>query len=109
MGKELIEAKERGEVGAARAADKAERLDVGWINQATDALIKFYRDNPGEHMIEQARIDCPPLPDGADARAWGYITRRALRLGFIEKTGRFAPAKTSNGSPKPLYRYAGQQ
>lgn len=107
MVKELVEAKERGEVGAERAASKAVRLDEGWIHKATDALIKFYRENQGEYMIEEAREFCPPLPDGADARAWGYITRRVLNLGFIKKTGSFAPAKTSNGSPKPLYRYAG--
>lgn len=107
MRKELIEAKERGEVGAARAADKAERIDEGWIHQSIDALVKFYQGNPGEHTIEQAREFCPPLPEGADARAWGYITRHVLNLGLIEKTGRFAPASSSNGSPKPLYRYAG--
>lgn len=107
MRKELIEANERGEVGAARAADKADRIDETWINSATDGLIQFYRENrQGAYKIEEARQFCPPLPDGADARAWGYITRRAINMGMIEKTGEYEPAASSNGSPKPLYRYA---
>jgi hypothetical protein len=35
---------------------------------------------------------------------WGHITRASIARGFIVKTDRTAPAASSNGSAKPLFR-----
>lgn len=96
-----------------RAAALAERLDEGWSERALEWLRVYAATAQlptGEleaFTIEQARAwigECAALPDGADARAWGAVTRRAVRLGYIEATGGYAPAASSHGSPKRLYR-----
>lgn len=100
-------AKTRGDLGAERAAGRAERRVPGWIDstvEALRALVKI-RSASNAFTIEQARvaleksITAPP-----DGRAWGHVTRRAVALGIIEPTGGYAPAASSNGSPKRLYR-----
>lgn len=100
----IAEAVEQGTQAAQAAADRAERLGPGWIETAIDEVRAFAQRFSGPFTIERARLHCSPLPDGADARAWGAITQAAMRRGFIEKTGEYAPAASSNGSPKPLYR-----
>ena len=45
-------------------------------------------------------LDLPP-----DGRAWGVVFRSAAREGLIVKAG-YAPAKSSNLSPKVLWRVA---
>lgn len=96
----------KAESGIKRAADKAERLDEGWIALAAEDLRRFFSSRSGEHAtIDKARRHCRPVPDGADGRAWGCVTRRAERLGYIERVpGMYAPANSSNGSPKPVYQ-----
>ena len=100
----VAEAVEQGMQAAHAAADRAERLDPGWIANAVDEVRAFAQRFAGPFTIEQARLHCSPLPKGADARAWGAITQAAMRRGYIEKTGEYAPVASSNGSPKPLYR-----
>lgn len=95
---------ERGHAAAEMAADKADRLDEGWSRRVIEDLRRFARTAAGEFTIEAARLHCTPAPEGADARAWGAVTRRAVRLGYIEATGGYAPAASSHGSPKRLYR-----
>lgn len=103
-------AKTRGDLGAERAAHRAQRAAPGWIDRAAEAVRDFCRHNlagmTGQFTIEVAReramsFGLPPPPD---ARAWGHVTRRAVQLGYIEPTGGYAPAASSNGSPKRLYR-----
>lgn len=86
------------------AADKAESLSDGWIMQAVEGLRAYAEKTPGLFTIEYARSHLPPVPEGADSRAWGAVTRIAMRYGYIEQTAYFAPASSSNGSPKRLYR-----
>lgn len=105
-------ARSRGDLGAERAANKAERAAPGWIDAAAERVRDFTRHNllgmTGEFTVETAREWAASMgfkaPDGADARAWGHVTRLAVRLGYIEPTGGYAPAASSNGSPKRLYR-----
>ena len=96
----------KAEAGIQRAADRAERLDEGWICAAAEDLRRFFAGRHGARAtIDQARRHCRPVPDGADGRAWGCVTRRAQRLGYIERVpGVYAPADSSNGSPKPVYQ-----
>jgi hypothetical protein len=103
-------AKTRGDLGAERAAGRAERVVPGWIDSAAEAVRDFVRHNllgmTGEFTIEVARRWAADmgLQDPPDGRAWGHVTRRAVQLGIIEPTGGYAPAASSNGSPKRLYR-----
>lgn len=94
----------RADLGAERAASKADRLDPGWCDQAAEEIRAFARQAVADFTVEQARATCTPPPEGAALRAWGHVTRRATSLGYIERTGAYAPAASSNGSPKPLYR-----
>lgn len=98
-------AEARGTLGAERAAAKAERKLPGWVDRTAEEVRDYARVTDCKFTIEQARSMCAPMPSGADARAWGHVTRRAVVLGYIERVpGEFAAAASSNGSPKPLYR-----
>lgn len=103
-------AKTRGDLGAERAARRAERAEPGWIDRAAEAVrevaqVSLAHFVAGEFTIEQARaLNSADLPTPPDGRAWGHVTRRAVQLGYIQPTGGYAPAASSNGSPKRLYR-----
>lgn len=91
----LEAAQARGELGAARAAEKADRLDGGWRGQAMEAIRAFARTHE-RFLAEDVRLE---IPAGADPRAAGAIFQAAKRAGLIRPDG-FAPACSSNGSPK---------
>lgn len=102
----------RADQGIERAASHAERVLPGWCDRAAEAvrqaLLRTRLDDT--FTIEQLRgaiatADLLPLPDPPDARAWGHVTRRAVKLGYVERLpGQYRAAVSSNGSPKPLYR-----
>lgn len=93
--------------GIASSAAHAERVKPGWLDEAVDKVIEYatVAVRAGDvWTMEQARgwaydngLSNPP-----EQRAWGAVTRRLIRGGLIEQTG-YAPAKSSNGSPKPTY------
>jgi hypothetical protein len=110
-------ARARGEVGIERAAARADRNAPGWIDRAAEFLRARARTFTGvsaafpgmgthEFTVESLRQDADEaIGEPPDLRAWGHVTRRAVRLGYIERIpGKFAAAASSNGSPKPLYR-----
>jgi hypothetical protein len=100
----LEHARTRGDLGAERAGNRAERKEHGWIDRAAEAVRDFARDQGLlSFTIEEARAEFK-APDGTDLRAWGAVTRRAVVLGYIVATDGYAPAASSNGSPKRLYR-----
>jgi len=75
-----------------------------WRDRAAK-VIGIYAMNHGEFLIEDvvqfaAKKDFPEPPD---PRAWGGAAVRAKALGYIEGCG-YAPAKTSKGGPKRLWR-----
>lgn len=97
-------ARTRGDLGAERAAHKAERTQPGWVDIAAEAVRDHARaSGPLSFTIEEARAGFK-APEGVDLRAWGAVTRRAVVLGYIVATDAYAPAVSSNGSPKRLYR-----
>jgi hypothetical protein len=97
-------ARTRGDLGTERAAARAERTEPGWVDRAVEAVRDFAKGpGPFAFTIEEARARFK-APEGTDLRAWGQVTRRAVALGIIEWSGDFAPAVSSNGSPKRLYR-----
>lgn len=102
----LDRARARGELGMASAAAHAESDAPGWGQRAASYLMLFAvarGDCPW--TIEVARtwayengLDQPP-----DGRAWGGVTKSFLAGGAIERVG-YAPAVSSNMSPKAIYR-----
>ncbi|MFZ6813560.1 hypothetical protein ACO0K3_03765 [Undibacterium sp. Rencai35W] len=95
----------QGFIGAQLAFDHAERVTPGWGVRAYDALVDVVKQKTEPFTIEQIReaiaksgVEPPP-----DQRAYGAIVMRAKREKVIAKTGDFAPARSSHGSPKPLW------
>lgn len=98
-------AEQRAKTGMERAIQHADREEPGW---SSDALVMFTREvrvRTEAFTVEQIRMAIEPaLPKPPDLRSWGSITQTAIKRGVIVKTGEYAPAASSNGSPKPLYR-----
>lgn len=98
----------RGDLGAERAASKAQRVAGDWIDRAV-VLVHAYASGlettPFTMELCRATVERRhPRPAEVDGRVWGHITRQAVKLGYIERVpGLFAPAASSNGCPKPCY------
>ena len=97
-----------GREGMQRAHEHAEADMPGWTELAIEAVRQCVQALPpgSEFIIEniRARLD-GILPEPDELRGWGTVTRRCIKLNIIERLeGRSAPAITSNGSDKPLYR-----
>jgi len=104
---DLDQARARGHSAAKRAGDRADRLNAQWTRTALQAVKTFAIVHGREFLAEDMRewshangVDDPP-----DQRAWGIVLRLAKREGFIVSAG-FAAARSSNGSPKVLWRAA---
>lgn len=98
--------KARRDDGLKRAGDHA---GDGWKRRARSYLLEYLTtrrrgdDFLTEHLRDFAHnrgLEFPP-----DGRAWGAVLQAAARDGLIEKIG-YAPAKSSNLSPKVLWRAA---
>lgn len=88
-----------------RAADKAARVDVAWIEAAVEHIRRFAKAHPdATYTIEKARTGVA-LPANVDGRVWGAVTRLSVSRGYLKRVpGGYAPAASSNTSMKPLYR-----
>lgn len=90
-----------GELGIARAREHAERVHAGWTSEAAQGL-REYALRFADFTIDEARayiaVEEPP-----ELRAWGAATQMAVRRKWIERTGAYRSAGSSNGSPKPVY------
>jgi hypothetical protein len=103
-------ARQRGERGMEQAADHADRVHRDWQGKALAKCLSHIQTLPRDHkfIIEDVRLAVAgDLPEPPDQRAWGAVTQTAIRRLYIVKTGEYAPAKSSNASPKPLYRRGG--
>lgn len=94
-------AENRAVVGMTRAGRRADSRKPGWVELAATA-IRRYAENHGEFLVEQVIAASPEIPPPPDGRAWGAATRLARGRGWIRKIG-YAPANTSNRSPKCLW------
>ncbi len=96
-------ARQRAQDGIRRAAVHAGkrwvRLAVGYVQEYAAKHETFLAEDCRE-FAEADGLTCPP-----DSRAWGGVMRRALREGIIVRAG-YAPACSSNGSPKCLWSLA---
>jgi hypothetical protein len=85
-----------------RASERADRASDGWTEKAAMYLASYARLGD-RFLIEEATVKYPHTPP--DGRAWGAATRLASRRGWIRRVG-YAPAASSNGSPKCLWAAA---
>lgn len=93
-------ARARAEVGMERAADKAEKCERGWREQALDAVRRYAVLHAGPFLAEHIAIAVPPE---ADRRAIGSVMQEAGRRGWLKSEG-WAPACSSNGSAKRRWK-----
>lgn len=91
-----------GEVGIARSQQSAEHSTPGWTEMAALCLCG-YAQTHDTFTIEEARA-AMSVPEPPELRAWGSATQMAQRRGWIERTGTYRQATSSNGSEKPVYR-----
>lgn len=108
IGLDFTAALERRDQGVERAAGHANRVESEWTGQALGMLTAFAAQHGKPFLIEEARAyaEAHGLPDPPDARSWGAVARRAAAKNRIRKTG-FAPAASSNASPKVQWEYVG--
>ena len=92
---------ERSEVGANRAAGKADRVEPGWKHDALAALFAYAKLHD-VFLMEDARAEIG-TPGDADPRAWGHIARKAEKLGYIRADG-FEVARKSNCCAKVRWK-----
>jgi hypothetical protein len=93
----------RRDDGMQRAVEHADAVDLFWSERAYGHVMDFCRTKI-TFLTEDARafaegrgLQAPP-----DGRAWGAVMQRAARNGLMKKAG-YAPAKSSNLSPKVLW------
>lgn len=91
--------RERRDDGIARAAASS---GAAWQDKALASVAEYARTHD-LFLTESIRFALPQLEAPSDLRAWGQVMRRAAKEGLIERVG-FARAKSSNLSPKPLWR-----
>lgn len=75
-----------GEQGAQAAAMHANRIHSNWDEKAFAAFVEVAQAAPEfttEEVRDFAEGAVPPPPD---ARAWGYIAKRAVREGICERS-----------------------
>jgi hypothetical protein len=98
------------------AAQAAQQLELGlsmvaessgaeWRARALGYVREFVAKVSGPFLAEDIRefaqehgFDDPP-----DARAWGVVMQSARREGVVQSFS-YAPARSSNGSPKVLWK-----
>lgn len=95
----------RREAGMASALDHAESDAPGWGDTCLDYMRRYALRQSDPWTCEEFRAWAYALglPMPAEQRAFGPVTQRAIRAGLIQRVG-YAPAASSNGSPKPVYR-----
>ncbi len=96
--------------GMERAVEHADSVVPNWSERAMEALLEYargWRDAWGDvgFLIEDVRAHATELPAPPDSRAWGAVVSKAARQGLIVKVG-YAPAASSNCSPKTLWQRA---
>ena len=104
MQADLFAARERGKTGSRRASERADRASEGWTERAAQRIRQHASCvDVDRFLIEEVAYGYPWAPP--DPRAWGHATRLAVRRGWIKQVG-YAPAASSNGSPKCLWAKA---
>ena len=87
----------------AAIAQVEENADRAWL-EAAEQIIRGL--TAGTRFIGEQIVDRVTEKGFVthDLRAMGPVMQRLRREGVIEHTGEYRPARTSHGSPKPLWR-----
>lgn len=107
--RQIEQARDLGHRMAQAAAERTQRkVDALWVETALTLLAAWVRDNAGcaneEFTMEVARAGLAGrLAEPSDLRAWGHVTKAAVKRTIIMPTGRAAPAISSHGTLKPTY------
>lgn len=107
--RQLEQARDLGHRMAQAAAARTERkVDALWVETALTLLAAWVRNIPDrvneEFTMEMARRGIAGrLAEPTDLRAWGHVTKAAVKRKIITPTGRAAPAISSHGTLKPTY------
>jgi len=105
MQQDLFSASEKGHAAAKAAADRADREIDEWTKKAVALFADFATMNPSPFLTEEARqfAESHGLSSPPDGRAWGHVAKKCQRAGVVTSAG-FGAAKSSNGSPKVLWK-----
>lgn len=90
----------RRDQGIERATDHAKRVDREWLEKAL-GYVRLHALVHREFLTEdvKAMAEADGLVLASDHRAWGGVMRKAKDAGIVKANG-YAPARTSNLSPK---------
>lgn len=92
--------------GIAAAQQCADSNGPTWTEAALHALTTYASLATQPFTTETAREWIGDLiPPPKDARAWGAVTAKAVRMHLLCPVG-YAPARSSNGAPKRTYQAA---
>lgn len=101
---DFTSARNRREAGMQSSVEHANSDAPGWADRAFDALTQYAKEQRAPFTIESFRwwAEARGLEHPPESRAYGGITQRAMKRGVIVRVG-YAPAASSNGSPKATY------
>lgn len=100
------------ELGAERAADRADREIGDWSERAWAFFTEYARSmarSGKTFMAEDVRAAASgTVPEPPDGRAWGVVILKASKRRLIRRTG-FAPMKSANchANPKSVWEWVG--
>ena len=97
---EQHKARQLAEDGIQRAVDHADRKKKNWSALAYMSFL-YYAKYHKTFQTEDVRRWAEHLPSPPDNRAWGAITRRAVKAGIIKRVG-YAPVKSPNCHMAPM-------
>jgi len=105
MQQDLFSASEKGHAAAKAAAARADREIDDWTQKAVALFATFAKITPSPFLTEEARqyAESHGLSSPPDGRAWGHVAKKCQRAGVVTSAG-FGAAKSSNGSPKVLWK-----
>lgn len=101
-----IDAVRRRNEAMEQVVNHADELAPNWSDRAYSALALYCTKMREPFITEDVRAWAEGLgliSAPHDSRAWGAVIRRAAAAGMVEKIG-FAPARSSNLSPKVLWQ-----
>ena len=87
---DLFTARQRRDTGMARAAAAQERATPIFADGAASAIYWLARCQPTVH-IDDLLAACSLRP--AHFNAWGAVWKRAIKAGWIERSGEYRPSR----------------
>jgi hypothetical protein len=105
MQQDLFSASEKGHAAAKTAAARADREIDDWTKKAVALFAEYASQAFDPFLTEEARqyAESHGLSTPPDGRAWGHVAKNCQRAGVVTSAG-FGAAKSSNGSPKVLWK-----